>query len=86
VDIDQTIPLVGQPYEVVTWNPIALILCNCGRDHGRLSLIHIFGFENHTGCHNCGRLYVLKGIRPTPEGKIAMVVDVVLPTPKGEVN
>lgn len=78
------VPIIGAPSQVVLWYPTTIINCRCLPD--RVTLIVVTGFDNHSQCGNCGKLYKNAGMKASDDnGKIVDIdVDVMVPTPAKE--
>lgn len=76
------IPIIGEPppSSVVMWYPTSIIHCRCAP--GRVSLLVVTGFGNHSQCGNCKKLYSNSALKLSADGRSAeMVVDVIIPAP-----
>jgi len=62
------IPLVGQPFEFLTWYPTGIIYCNC---QDKRVMMVIVGLNNRNACPACRKIYTAVGL--TPEG--GLIID-----------
>jgi hypothetical protein len=76
---DPNVPIVGQPYRVITWYPTVIIACHC-QDKG-IALVINTGVGNYTACGQCKKLYTIQGFNEKGE----LMVGMMLPTPTGAV-
>jgi hypothetical protein len=78
-----SIPIVGQQSALLYWYPTAALHCRC--NHDKMNVVVLTGFNNHVQCSECGKLYHIAGIE-TRDGKTAISIGMVLPTPSDQVN
>lgn len=53
---------IGEPDAMVLWYPTAVFMCRCQTD--RIILVISTGFHNAASCSVCGKLFIIKRIRP----------------------
>lgn len=76
---DDDIPVVGQPAEIITWYPTALVHCKCQKPP-TMAIVITTGFMNHSKCGYCGTHYWIKGLKT--DGTI--LIDFLAEPPGGE--
>lgn len=84
---DPNVPIISPGPRVVMWWPTTLISCPCRPD--RVSLVVTTGFQNPSACQHCGKLFQNAGVDPAPlgPGQLPEIqIQIILPTPKGEVH
>lgn len=78
-----TVPIIGQPANLLMWWPSAILRCNCtaATEPTRMCLVVLTGVGNAVKCGNCDHLYIIRGVQP--DGSLH--VDMATPTPTKDV-
>lgn len=71
--------LLNQPFLVAKGWPQALVVCQCKKEQGTITLIALTGVNNRTMCENCGKSYYIQGFALLESGP-SVVVNFDLPT------
>lgn len=69
--VAEIVPIIGEPYTVVSWWPTTIMNCRCQKN--RVQLVIITGFGNAAACGGCGKLYLNNRINAAT-GQIEVVV------------
>jgi hypothetical protein len=63
-----TIPIVGEPYQRVSFVPVQTIICKC--TPGVMRFLMMFGVGNRIECGGCKRYYHIAGMNANGEPEI----------------
>lgn len=70
-----TIPIVGLPYQLVSFVPLQTIICKC--TPGVMRFMMMFGVGNRVECGGCNKQYHIAGMNP--DGTCNIVVEIPMP-------
>lgn len=74
------IPIVGLPFKVKYWFPIAIVECQCNQD-GEKMLVEVVNLMRGSPCPRCGNVYVIQGL--TPQNRVLVNMATSQPPAKG---
>lgn len=75
------IPIIGQPAQVLTWYPTALMGCKCQGNN--MELVIVTGFGKPSQCPKCGKLFIINRVSEQGPGQFHINVDIQVPRAVG---
>jgi hypothetical protein len=74
-----SIPIIGQPFEIRGWFPTVLLVCNCDGKHPVM-----IPRGAAAQCPSCKKLYTIQQIAFTPDGNVNFGIGMMTPEAMAE--